>query len=135
MQSQSWGDAPGCFETAPLAPDQPRGEALRDREPRGIEVGERFFQFLQLCCRAMHFYPGEIGHGEQFREQRANVVQMGENAFGVGVTFAAENFVAVNGELGCTFSARLVADAPKKSNVVVTFCRGAVLTIQIASRG
>jgi hypothetical protein len=42
----------------------------------------------------MPFYPGEIGHGEYLREQRANVVQMCEGAFGVGVTFAAENFVA-----------------------------------------
>jgi hypothetical protein len=118
------GDAPGCFETAPLALEQPRGEALRDREPRRIKVNESFFQFLQLRCRAMHFYPGEIAHNEQFREQRANIVQMCENAFGVGVTFAAENFVAVNGEHGCTFAARLVADVSKKSNIVVTFAEG-----------
>jgi len=46
----------------------------------------------------MHFHAREIGHGEHFREQRANVVEMRENALGVGITFAAENFVAVNSE-------------------------------------
>ena len=68
------------------------------REPRWIEMRERLFQLFQLRCRAMHFHPGEIGHGEHFREQRANVVEMRENAVGVGVAFAAENFVAVNAE-------------------------------------
>jgi hypothetical protein len=46
----------------------------------------------------MHFYPSEIGHGEHLREQRADVVEMRENAFGVDVAFAAENFVVVNGK-------------------------------------
>ena len=46
----------------------------------------------------MHFYPGEIRHGEHFREQCANIVEMRENAFGVSVAFAAENFVAVDGK-------------------------------------
>ena len=46
----------------------------------------------------MHFYPGEIGHGEHFREQCADVVEMRENAVGVGIAFTAENFVAVNGK-------------------------------------
>jgi hypothetical protein len=67
-----------------------------EREPRRIEVRERLFQLAELRRRAMHFYPGEIGHGEHFRKQCANVVEMRENAFGVGVAFAAENFVAVD---------------------------------------
>jgi hypothetical protein len=46
-------------------------------------VGERLFQLLQLRRRAMLFYPGEIGHGEYLREQRGNVVQMCQGAFGV----------------------------------------------------
>ena len=46
----------------------------------------------------MHFDPGEIRHGEHFREQRAHIVEMRENAFGIGVAFAAENFVAVDGK-------------------------------------
>ena len=46
----------------------------------------------------MHFYPSEIRHSERFREQRADVVEMRENAFGVSVAFAAENFVAVDGK-------------------------------------
>jgi len=56
-------------------------------------VREGLFQFLQLLRWTMHFYSGEIGHGEHFRERRANVVEMRENALGVGITFAAENFV------------------------------------------
>jgi hypothetical protein len=76
------------FYTSPEAPAQ-----------CAVEVCERPFQLLQLRRRAMHFYPGEIGHGEHLCEQRANVVQMCEDAFGVGLTFAAENFVAVNGKL------------------------------------
>src|SRR5438132_12575145 len=47
----------------------------------------------------MYFYSSEIAHGEQFREQLANVVQMCEKTFGVGITFAAENLVAVKGKL------------------------------------
>src|SRR5438874_7896733 len=85
-------------------------ERTLDCEERGIEVCERLFQLLQFHGRAMHFYAGEIGHGEHFREQCANVVQMCEKAFGIGVTFAAENFVTVNTELiekilllGCGF--------------------------------
>ena len=46
----------------------------------------------------MNFYAGEIRHGEHFREQRAHIVEMRENAFGIGVAFAAENFVAVDGK-------------------------------------
>jgi hypothetical protein len=46
----------------------------------------------------MHFDPDEIGHGEHFGERCANVVEMHENAFGVGLSFAAEDFVAVDGE-------------------------------------
>ena len=61
-------------------------------------MGERLFQLSQLRRRAMHFDPGEIRHGEHFREQRAHIVKMREKAFGVGVTFAAENLVAVDGK-------------------------------------
>ena len=61
-------------------------------------MGERLFQLSQFHRRAMHFDPGEIRHGKHFREQRAHIVEMRENAFGVGVAFAAENFVAVDAE-------------------------------------
>jgi hypothetical protein len=44
----------------------------------------------------MHFHPGEIAHREHFREQISDVVEVRENAVGVGTGFAAENFVAVN---------------------------------------
>jgi hypothetical protein len=66
------------------------------REPRRIEMGERLFQLVELHRRAMHFDPGEIRHGEHFREQRAHIVEMRESAFGIGVAFAAENFAAVD---------------------------------------
>ena len=46
----------------------------------------------------MNFQPREIGHGEHLREQRANVLEVRENALGTVVTFAAEKFLAVNGE-------------------------------------
>src|SRR5438552_4020759 len=46
----------------------------------------------------MHFYSGEIGHGEHFREQCVDVVKMRENGASVSVAFAEENFVAVNGK-------------------------------------
>ena len=59
---------------------------------------KRLFQFLELSRRAVHFHAGEIGHGEQLREQSANVIEMCENAVGAFVRFAAENFVAVNAE-------------------------------------
>jgi len=35
---------------------------------------------------------------ERFSEQRANVVQMGENALGISIAFTAENFVVLDGE-------------------------------------
>jgi hypothetical protein len=73
-------------------------DAALDREPRRIEMSERCFQLFQLRRRAMHFHPGQIGHGEHFREQCANVVEMRENAFGIGVSFTAENFIAINAE-------------------------------------
>jgi len=46
----------------------------------------------------VYFYPGEIGHFENFREQRTDVIEMRENAAGVFISFATENFVAVNAE-------------------------------------
>src|SRR6266508_2986681 len=67
-----------------------------DREPRRIEVRERLFQLFQLCRRTVHFQPGEIAHREHFREQIPDVVEVRENTFGVGISFTAENFVAVN---------------------------------------
>ena len=59
---------------------------------------ERFFQLFEFLCRPMQFYPGEIGHGEHFREQRTDVFQMSENALGAFVSFTAANFVAIDAE-------------------------------------
>lgn len=47
----------------------------------------------------MNFYADEIGHGQHFRQQRTDILQMSENAFGVCVTFPAEHFIAVDGKL------------------------------------
>ena len=60
---------------------------------------ERLFQFLQLGRRAVNFESDQIDHSEQLREQRANIVEMRENAFGVGVAFAAEHFITVDSKL------------------------------------
>jgi len=46
----------------------------------------------------MHFEAREISHGKHFREQRANVLEVCENALGAFVRFAAENLVLVNAE-------------------------------------
>jgi len=46
----------------------------------------------------MHFDPDKIGHGEHFGERCTDVVEVRENAFGVGVAFAAKDFFAVDGE-------------------------------------
>jgi len=59
---------------------------------------ERFFQLFEFLCRPMQFYPGEVGHGEHFREQRTDVFQMSENALGAFVSFTAANFVAIDAE-------------------------------------
>ena len=72
---------------------------------------ERLFQLLQLRRRAVHFYPGEIGHGQHFREQRADVLNMREQTLG------AEKFVAVNSERveKILFFSRSFVDEPRES--------------------
>lgn len=57
---------------------------------------ERPSEFIELFRRAVHFHSGEIGDLEHFREQYAYVVEMSEDVVGVYVTFAAENFIAVD---------------------------------------
>ena len=69
-----------------------------DREPRWIEMGERSFQLVELLRGAVQFHSDQVSYLEPFGEQLANVGQMGENARGIGITFAAENFVAVDRE-------------------------------------
>jgi hypothetical protein len=46
----------------------------------------------------MQFNARQIGHFEHFREKRADMVEMSKYAFGAVVTFAAENFIAVDTE-------------------------------------
>jgi len=80
-------------------------------------MGEGSFHLFQLRRRTMNFEPDEIGHGEQFRERCADVVEMRERAFGVGVTFATKNFVAVDGKLveEILFLSRRFLDEPQES--------------------
>ena len=78
--------------------DNSTAHARFKREPSRLELRERHLQLFQLRRRTMQFQPDEIGHRQHLREQHADVVEMRENAFGIGVTFATENFVAVNGE-------------------------------------
>ena len=46
----------------------------------------------------MQFQTNQIGHRKHLREQRADIVEMRENAVGAFVSFTAENFVTVNAE-------------------------------------
>jgi len=59
---------------------------------------QRSFQLLEFLRRAVQFYMNEISHGKHFREQRAHVLEMCENALGAFVSFPAENLVAVDTE-------------------------------------
>jgi hypothetical protein len=47
----------------------------------------------------MNFYAREIGHGQHFREHRANVIEMREQTVCAFVRFPAKHFVAVGSEL------------------------------------
>ena len=60
---------------------------------------ERCLQLVELCRRAVHLQPREVGNRERLREQRADVVQMSEKTFRIRVGFATENLIAVDGEL------------------------------------
>ena len=62
-------------------------------------MGEGPFQLFQLRRRPMHFEPDQVDHSQQLREQSANVVEMRQNAFGIGVTFTTKHFIAVDGKL------------------------------------
>jgi len=88
-----------------------------NHEPLRIEVRERLFQLLQLRRRAVHFYPGEIGHGQHFREQRADVLNMREQTLGVLVCFPAKHFLAVGSEPveKILFFSRSFVDEPRES--------------------
>src|SRR5947208_13561101 len=65
-------------------------ECTLEHEPRRIEMGERSFHLFQLRRRAMNFEPDEIGHGEQFRERGADVVEMREHDFCICVGVATK---------------------------------------------
>lgn len=58
-----------------------------------------FSQLVELRRRSVHFQPDQIGNCERLREERADVVQMSEQAFRIRVGFSTENFIAIDGEL------------------------------------
>ncbi len=77
---------------------------------------ERLFQFLKLRRWTVYFESDQIDHREHLREQRADVLNVRENALGSGVSFAAETFVAVNGESveKIPFLSRSFLDKPRE---------------------
>ncbi|MEY2511778.1 MAG: hypothetical protein QOE26_2541 [Verrucomicrobiota bacterium] len=58
-----------------------------------------FLQLVEFRRRSVHFQPDQIGDLQCFREQRPDILQMYEKPFRICVTFATENFIAVDGEL------------------------------------
>src|SRR6266850_3660010 len=73
-------------------------ERTLKHEPRRIEVRERLFQLLQLGGRPVHFNPGQVGHLHCLGQERADILEMREQAFGVLVGFATKKLIAVPAE-------------------------------------
>jgi len=61
-------------------------------------VREWLSQLVELRRRAMHFQPDQVGDLERFCEHRAHAVEVREERLGIGVTFPAENLIAVDSE-------------------------------------
>jgi hypothetical protein len=59
---------------------------------------QRPSQLVEFRRRAVHFHPGQVGYFEPLREERPNAVQVGQQALGVGISFTAEDFIAVESE-------------------------------------
>jgi len=59
---------------------------------------QRTSQFFEFTCWSVQFQTNQIGHSKHLREQRADIVEVRDNAVGAFVSFTAENFVTVNAE-------------------------------------
>lgn len=68
-------------------------------EEIGAEIGEGFAEFGDLFGGAVDFDADELGEGEGFFDAGADVFEVGEEAFGSGVGFAAEDDVSADGEI------------------------------------
>jgi hypothetical protein len=80
------------------APDSILKAAAAD-EPDGVEFGERGAEFFQFSFGAVDFETIEVGEFGHLGEERADVIEVGESGFGVLISFAAEDFVAIDGEI------------------------------------
>jgi len=56
------------------------------------------FQLLEFVRRPVQFDSDEISYLQDFREQRADIVEMREHALGAFVAFPAEYFITVDAE-------------------------------------
>lgn len=69
------------------------------RKPRRIQMRERFLEFPKFRGRSVYFDTGEISNLERFFQERVYAFEMREQGLGADVAFAAEHFVAVDGEI------------------------------------
>jgi hypothetical protein len=68
-------------------------------EPGWIQMRERRPELFEFVSWAVDFEADECGQVQRLGKHGADVLEMLEKRFGVHVTFAAKNFVAVYGEL------------------------------------
>src|SRR5205809_1620696 len=59
---------------------------------------EWFSELIELVRRSVQFQPDQIANLHCLGQHRANVIQMREDALGIGIAFPAENFIAVDRE-------------------------------------
>lgn len=74
-------------------------EAAFPDEEVGVEVGEGFAELVEFFGGAVDFEACEVGEFEEFSEEFADVFEVGEDAGGADVGFAAGAAVAVAGEV------------------------------------
>src|SRR5205085_8252057 len=61
------------------------------REQHRVEVRERLFQLFQLGRRPVHFKAREIGHLHRLGQERADILEMCEEAFGIFIRFTTKS--------------------------------------------
>ena len=59
---------------------------------------QRLSQLIEFVRGAMKFQANQISHLESFGQHCTDVIEMRQNAIGIGVSFATENFIAVDAE-------------------------------------
>jgi hypothetical protein len=66
----------------------------------------------------MNFHPGQVRNLERFGQQRADIIEMSQNARGINISFPTENFVAIDAEPVekiLLFGARFFHESRKRS--------------------